>query len=91
MSVVTPTRTPLDHACLPGAPARAPRSCRASVYGPALLARGEVSAGGVAAFGDGGYADAEAALAAYDAAAAAVAAGFADKAERATRARRRGA
>ena len=53
-------------------------------YGPAVVARGEVSAEAVAAFGDGGYADDESALAAYDAAATAVADGFAAKAERAT-------
>ncbi len=53
-------------------------------YGPAVLARGEVSAEAVAAFGDGRFADAEAALAAYDAAATAVSGGFSAKAERAS-------
>ncbi|MFC5010519.1 phosphoenolpyruvate--protein phosphotransferase [Nocardioides plantarum] len=53
-------------------------------YGPAVVARGEVSAEAVAAFGDGGYADDEGALAAFDAAAAEVADGFATKAESAT-------
>jgi phosphotransferase system enzyme I (PtsI) len=53
-------------------------------HGPALLALGEVSPAAVAAFGHGDFADADAALAAYDEAAAAVAAGFADKAARAS-------
>ena len=53
-------------------------------FGPALLARGEVSPAAIQAFGAGDFADAEAALAAYDAAAAAVAAGFGEKAARAT-------
>ncbi len=52
--------------------------------GPALLARGEVSAAAVAAFGAGDFADSDAALLAYDEAVAAVAAGFASKAARAT-------
>ncbi|WP_084527894.1 phosphoenolpyruvate--protein phosphotransferase [Nocardioides dokdonensis] len=53
-------------------------------YGPVVVARGEVSSTAVAAFGTGGFADPDAALAAYDDAAAAVAAGYAAKAERAT-------
>ncbi|WP_340539337.1 phosphoenolpyruvate--protein phosphotransferase [Nocardioides sp. GXZ039] len=53
-------------------------------YGPALLARGEVSKDAVGGFGDGGFADAEAALEAYDTAAAAVAEGFTAKAARAS-------
>ncbi|MDO9456972.1 phosphoenolpyruvate--protein phosphotransferase [Nocardioides sp.] len=53
-------------------------------YGPVTLARGEVSAAAVSAFGDGPYADDEAALAAYDAAAAAVGDGFQAKAARAS-------
>ncbi len=53
-------------------------------YGPAVLARGEVSTDAVTAFGDGGYADAEAALAAYDEAVVLVADGFATKAAQAT-------
>ena len=49
-------------------------------HAPALPVRGDVSEAAVAAFGDGGFADADAALAAYDAAAEAVAAGFVKKA-----------
>ncbi|PVG82700.1 phosphoenolpyruvate--protein phosphotransferase [Nocardioides gansuensis] len=49
--------------------------------GPALLVRGEVSPEAIARFGDGGFADADAALAAYDEAVEAVAASFARKAE----------
>lgn len=53
-------------------------------FGPALLARAEVDPAAVAAFGDGGYGDEEAALAAYDDAVAAVADGFARKADQAS-------
>ncbi|WP_148614559.1 phosphoenolpyruvate--protein phosphotransferase [Nocardioides rubriscoriae] len=53
-------------------------------YGPAVLARGEVSAAAIAAFGDGSYADPEAALAAYDEAVDLVADGFAAKAAQAS-------
>ena len=53
-------------------------------HGPALIARSEVSPAAVARFGDGGFADEEAALAAYDAAVAAVAGGFQRKADRAS-------
>jgi phosphotransferase system enzyme I (PtsI) len=53
-------------------------------YGPALVARGEVSPDAIARFGTGGFADAEAALAAYDAAVNAVAEGFTGKAEKAS-------
>ncbi|WP_182526248.1 phosphoenolpyruvate--protein phosphotransferase [Nocardioides dongkuii] len=53
-------------------------------FGPALLARAEVSPAAVEAFGDGSYADAEAALAAYDEAVAAVADEFVRKAEKAS-------
>lgn len=53
-------------------------------FGPALVARAEVSPAAVEAFGSGGYADDEAALAAYDEAVAAVAEGFARKAEQAS-------
>ena len=49
-------------------------------YGPALLARGEVSQTAVSAFGSGGFADADESLAAYDAAVTEVAAGFTAKA-----------
>jgi phosphotransferase system enzyme I (PtsI) len=49
-------------------------------YGPALLAGGDVPTEAIEAFGRGSYADADAALAAYEAAAAAVADGFAAKA-----------
>ena len=52
--------------------------------GPALLVRGEVSPDAIARFGDGGFADADAALAAYDAAVVAVADGFPRKADAAT-------
>lgn len=52
--------------------------------GPALMVRGEVSPEAVARFGDGGFADADAAMAAFDAAVAAVADTFARKAEKAT-------
>lgn len=48
--------------------------------GPALLVRGEVAPEAIARFGDGGFADADAALAAYDDAVAAVADTFARKA-----------
>jgi phosphotransferase system enzyme I (PtsI) len=53
-------------------------------YGPALLVRGEVSPAAIDRFGDGGYADAEAALAAYDEAANAVAESFLRKADKAS-------
>src|SRR5512133_2902972 len=53
-------------------------------HGPALLARSEVSADAVAAFGDGGFADPDAALAAYDTAVTAVSDGFQAKADRAS-------
>jgi phosphotransferase system enzyme I (PtsI) len=53
-------------------------------HGPTLLARSEVSSDAVTAFGDGGFADADAALAAYDGAVTAVAEGFAAKAGRAS-------
>ncbi|WP_457207532.1 phosphoenolpyruvate--protein phosphotransferase, partial [Nocardioides sp. P5_C9_2] len=52
--------------------------------GPALLVRGEVSPDAVARFGDGGFADADAAMSAYDDAVVAVADGFTRKAEKAT-------
>jgi phosphotransferase system enzyme I (PtsI) len=52
-------------------------------YAPALLVRGEVPARAIADFGTGGFADAEAALTAYDVAVDTVAAGFTGKAERA--------
>ena len=54
------------------------------VHAPVVQARGEVSPSAVAAFGDGGYADPEAALAAYDAAVEKVAGGLLAKAERAS-------
>ncbi len=53
-------------------------------FGPALIVRGDVSAEAVERFGAGDFADAEAALAAYDAAAAAVADGFSRKAGKAS-------
>ena len=48
--------------------------------GPVLLVRGEVSPDAIARFGDGDFADADAALAAYDDAAGAVAETFTAKA-----------
>jgi phosphoenolpyruvate-protein phosphotransferase (PTS system enzyme I) len=53
-------------------------------YGPALVARGEVSPDAIARFGTGDFADADAALAAYDAAVGAVSEGFTGKAEKAS-------
>ena len=52
--------------------------------GPALLVRTEVSPTAIARFGTGDFADADAALAAYDAAAVAVADSFRRKADKAT-------
>jgi phosphotransferase system enzyme I (PtsI) len=52
--------------------------------GPALLVRGEVSPEAIARFGDGHFADAEAAMSAYDDAVGAVADSFARKADKAT-------
>src|SRR6478735_6522708 len=53
-------------------------------HGPALVVRGEVDPAAIERFGDGGFPDAAAALAAYDDAAAAVADGFTRTASRAT-------
>src|SRR4051812_25399024 len=53
-------------------------------YGPALVVRQEVSAEAIARFGDGGYDDPEAALAAYDTAVAAVGDGFERRADKAS-------
>ncbi len=53
-------------------------------YGPALVVRAEISSDAVARFGDGGFADADAALAAYDDAVDAVANGFVAKADAAS-------
>ena len=53
-------------------------------YGPVLLVAQEVSPEAVAAFGDGGFADVEAAMAAFDGAAGAVAEGYVAKAARAS-------
>ncbi|MCW2792728.1 MAG: phosphoenolpyruvate--protein phosphotransferase [Nocardioides sp.] len=53
-------------------------------HGPALIARSEVSPEAVERFGDGGYADEEAALAAYDDAVTAVADRFQRKADKAS-------
>jgi phosphotransferase system enzyme I (PtsI) len=53
-------------------------------HAPALRVRGEVDPAAIARFGDGGYADVDAALAAYDAAAETVATRFADKAAKAS-------
>lgn len=52
--------------------------------GPALLVRGEVSPDAIARFGDGDFADADAAMSAYDDAVTAVAESFARKAGQAT-------
>ena len=53
-------------------------------YGPVVLVAHEVSSAAIAAYGERGGADQDAALAEYDAAAQAVADGFADKAGRAS-------
>ena len=53
-------------------------------HGPALVVRGEVNPVAIERFGAGDFADADAALAAYDAAATAVADGFTRTASRAT-------
>jgi phosphotransferase system enzyme I (PtsI) len=53
-------------------------------FGPALVVRTQVSPEAIRRFGDGGFADEDAALAAYDAAAATVAAGFTTKAQTAS-------
>jgi phosphotransferase system enzyme I (PtsI) len=76
-SSTDPTTTPSPENPLRGTPV-----VPGVAHGPALLARSEISADAVSAFGDGGYADAEAALAAYDAAVTAVADGFQRKADR---------
>ncbi|SDC62072.1 phosphoenolpyruvate--protein phosphotransferase [Nocardioides lianchengensis] len=55
-----------------------------AAFGPALLARAEVSPAAVEAYASNGPTDEEAALAAYDDAVAAVADGFARKAEKAS-------
>ena len=52
-------------------------------HAPALRVRGEVDPVAIERFGDGGFADADTALAAYDVAAGAVADGFAAKAAKA--------
>ena len=51
-------------------------------FGPALLIAGEVSPEAITRFGDGGFADADAALVAFDEAAEAVAHGFSVKADK---------
>lgn len=53
-------------------------------YAPALLVRAEVSPTAIESFGDGGFADADAALAAFDEAVAGVADGFEAKAAKAS-------
>jgi phosphoenolpyruvate-protein phosphotransferase (PTS system enzyme I) len=53
-------------------------------HAPALLVRGEVDPIAIEKFGDGGFADPEAALAAYDSAVDAVSSGFAAKADKAS-------
>ena len=52
-------------------------------YGPVVLVTQEVSPAAIEAYGDGGHADADAAMAAYDEAVVAVADGFTAKAGRA--------
>src|SRR3954452_17345563 len=52
-------------------------------YGPVVLVSQEVSPAAIEAYGGGGHADTDAAMAAYDEAAAAVADGFSAKAARA--------
>src|SRR5262245_26252601 len=53
-------------------------------HGPALIVRGEVDPAAIERFGEGDFADADAALAAYDEAAEAVATGFTRTAARAS-------
>ena len=53
-------------------------------FAPALVVRGEVSAEAIERFGDGGFVDADAAMAAFDSAAEAVAASFTAKADKAS-------
>ena len=53
-------------------------------HAPALLVRGEVDPAAIERFGDGGFADADAALAAYDVASEGVSDRFADKAAKAS-------
>ncbi len=53
-------------------------------FAPALIVRGEVSPEAIERFGDGGFVDADAAMAAYDDAVSAVAASFSAKAEKTT-------
>lgn len=74
-----PTEVPTSGPVLRGTPVVAGLAA-----GPALCAHGEVPVEAVTRFGDGGFADEGAALAAYDEAVAAVAAGYAAKAEAAS-------
>ena len=53
-------------------------------HGPVVLVSQEVSPQAIEAYGDGGHADPDAAMAAYDAAAEAVAAGYTERAARAS-------
>ena len=82
MTMVTPTDSTPD--------SRAPGTVQGTpvvpglAHGPALVVRGEVDPVAVARFGDGDFADDDAALAAYDDAATAVADGFTRTAARAT-------
>lgn len=76
----TVTDTPSDtRSLLRGAPV-----VPGAAYGPVVLVQDDVPAEAVAAFGDGGLADDEAALGAYDDAVAAVATGYETKAGRAS-------
>ncbi|EON23255.1 phosphoenolpyruvate--protein phosphotransferase [Nocardioides sp. CF8] len=81
MTTATPASTP---ATAPSTGLRGTPVVPGVAAGPALVVRGEVSPEAVARFGDGGFADADAALAAYDDAVAAVADTFARKAAQAT-------
>ena len=82
MTMVTSTDSPTDsdaRTSVQGTPV-----VPGLAHGPALVVRGEVDPAAIERFGDGGFADAAAALAAYDVAAAAVADGFTRTAARAT-------
>jgi phosphoenolpyruvate-protein phosphotransferase (PTS system enzyme I) len=75
--MVTSSAPPVPAAALRGTPV-----VPGLAYGPMVLVAQEVSPAAIEAYGDGGHADAAAAMAAYDVAAAAVADGFSAKAAR---------
>ncbi len=77
--MVTSDTVPDTRSLLRGAPV-----VPGAAYGPVVLVQDDVPEEAVAAFGDGGLLDDEAALAAYDAAVEAVAAGYETKAGRAS-------